>query len=281
MEYSGLSQYLESIDHDQNYIPTESTAEKQMRKSLEKKERIEALQESLASQWDPSKYENVTEDSYKTLFLSNLDLESTEKQIRKAFDVFGEIKSVIMISDKNGKSKGYAFVEFERESGMKLAYKEGNGLKLNSRRVLVDVERGRTVKDWKPKKLGGGLGKKRFGDDPKGRTSKKGKAKKVVEAEAKPVRDQRNDQKLGQRLDQEPSRIDRNDQRQEPRGSSSRDQERRYTDSSNDRKWAQNGDRERGHDRDSDRKHDRGSDRRSDSRQERRPDREDRRSDRY
>jgi hypothetical protein len=32
------------------------------------------------------------------------------------------------------------------------------GRKIDGRRVLVDVERGRTVKGWKPRKLGGGLG---------------------------------------------------------------------------------------------------------------------------
>jgi U1 small nuclear ribonucleoprotein len=74
---------------------------------------------------------------------------------------------VKIVSDKEGKPKGYAFLEFERESTLKLAYKEAEGLKLNGRKLLVDVERGRTVKDWKPKKLGGGLGKKRVGGPPK------------------------------------------------------------------------------------------------------------------
>jgi len=38
------------------------------------------------------------------------------------------------------------------------AYKDADGLKLEGRRILVDVERGRTVDDWKPTRLGGGLG---------------------------------------------------------------------------------------------------------------------------
>ena len=41
---------------------------------------------------------------------------------------------------------------------MKDAYKDADGVKINGRRVLVDIERGRTVDDWKPKRLGGGLG---------------------------------------------------------------------------------------------------------------------------
>lgn len=38
------------------------------------------------------------------------------------------------------------------------AYKDAEGIKINGRRAMVDVERGRTVKDWKPMRLGGGLG---------------------------------------------------------------------------------------------------------------------------
>lgn len=38
------------------------------------------------------------------------------------------------------------------------AYKHGDGRKIEGRRVLVDVERGRTVKGWLPRRLGGGLG---------------------------------------------------------------------------------------------------------------------------
>lgn len=42
----------------------------------------------------------------------------------------------------------YAFVEYEHEDDMRLAYKRGDGRKIDGRRVLVDVERGRTVRNW-------------------------------------------------------------------------------------------------------------------------------------
>ena len=41
------------------------------------------------------------------------------------------------------------------------AYKSADGKKIDGRRVLVDVERGRTVKGWRPRRLGGGLGSTR------------------------------------------------------------------------------------------------------------------------
>ncbi|KAJ6790996.1 U1 small nuclear ribonucleoprotein 70 kDa [Iris pallida] len=45
------------------------------------------------------------------------------------------------------------------------AYKQADGRKLDNRRVLVDVERGRTVPNWHPRRLGGGLGSTRIGGE--------------------------------------------------------------------------------------------------------------------
>lgn len=43
------------------------------------------------------------------------------------------------------------------------AYKHADGKKIDGRRVLVDVERSRTVKGWLPRRLGGGIGGTRRG----------------------------------------------------------------------------------------------------------------------
>lgn len=68
-----------------------------------------------------------------------------------------------------GDFKGYAFVEFERSSDCECAYevtrtlpsldsKQSRDLFIQSRKVLVDYERGRVMKGWVPRRLGGGLG---------------------------------------------------------------------------------------------------------------------------
>ncbi|KAK4336533.1 hypothetical protein RND71_044249 [Anisodus tanguticus] len=73
-------------------------------------------------------------------------------------------KKVNIIQDRvNGKPRGYAFIEYEHERDMHAAYKYADGKKIDGRRVLVDVERGRTVKGWLPRRLGGGLGGRRRG----------------------------------------------------------------------------------------------------------------------
>jgi U1 small nuclear ribonucleoprotein len=80
---------------------------------------------------------------------------------------YGPVKSVTLVYDTlTMKPRGYGFVEFEHERDMKTAYKHADGRKIDSKRVLVDVERGRTVKDWKPRRLGQGLGSSRK-DRPK------------------------------------------------------------------------------------------------------------------
>lgn len=43
------------------------------------------------------------------------------------------------------------------------AYKYADGKRIDDRRVVVDVERGRTVKGWKPRRLGGGRGGRKTG----------------------------------------------------------------------------------------------------------------------
>ena len=51
----------------------------------------------------------------------------------------------------------------KHERGMHSVYKHADGKKINDRRIVLDVERGRTVKSWKPQRLGGGLGGARNG----------------------------------------------------------------------------------------------------------------------
>lgn len=114
---------------------------------------------------DSNKNEKATEDAFKTLFIGRLPYEISESRLKREFERFGPIKTIKMITDSlTGKARGYAFVEYERERDMKAAYVEADGMRLEGgRRIVVDVERGRTVKGWRPRRLGGGLGRTRAG----------------------------------------------------------------------------------------------------------------------
>ena len=116
--------------------------------------------------WDPNSQENSTQDQdpFKTLFKTRINYDTSQTKLRREFEQFRSIKSIHLVQDFNtGKPRGYAFIEYEEERDMHSAYKHAEGMKIDSRRVLVDVERSRTVKGWLPRRLGGGLGGTRRG----------------------------------------------------------------------------------------------------------------------
>ncbi|XP_030498972.2 U1 small nuclear ribonucleoprotein 70 kDa [Cannabis sativa] len=116
--------------------------------------------------YDPNNDPNISGDPYKTLFVARLNYESTESRIKREFDVYGPIKRVRLVNDtETNKPKGYGFIEYMHTRDMKAAYKQADGRKIEGRRVLVDVERGRTVPNWRPRRLGGGLGTTRVGGE--------------------------------------------------------------------------------------------------------------------
>merc|ERR1712187_571496 len=98
--------------------------------------------------------------------------------------VFGSIKRVRMVYDQKGKPRGYAFIEYEHERDLKNAYKQGDGKKIDGRRVMVDVERGRTVEGWLPRRLGGGRGPGRVGKPSKKKLKRMAALEALKKAEA-------------------------------------------------------------------------------------------------
>jgi len=68
--------------------------------------------------------------------------------LKREFEIYGPIKKIRIVTDiKTGKSRGYAFIEYEHKRDFITAYKHADGKKIDNRRVLVDVERERIVKD--------------------------------------------------------------------------------------------------------------------------------------
>ncbi|WFC98575.1 hypothetical protein MYAM1_001305 [Malassezia yamatoensis] len=155
----------ETTEDDANYThalvtQTEMRREERAKRRTEMKRRmLEECKCNLSDGLDdPKKDTHAIGDPFKTLFLARLPYSTTEQDLRREFDRYGPIERIAIVHDQQGKSRGYAFILFERERDMRTAYSRAEGIRLEARRVLVDVERGRTVKDWKPKRLGGGLG---------------------------------------------------------------------------------------------------------------------------
>ncbi|KAG0637079.1 hypothetical protein HOY80DRAFT_890268 [Tuber brumale] len=157
---TGVAAYLEALrTPDPDYVPTESWMQRRDRLREEKKAAIAEKTKAAFVQYNPEHDPQVRGDPFKTLFLSRLNYNVKEPDLEREFGRFGPIERIRIVRDKEtSKHRGYAFIVYEREKDMKAAYKETDGIRIKDRRVLVDVERGRTVKGWKPRRLGGGLG---------------------------------------------------------------------------------------------------------------------------
>ena len=72
------------------------------------------------------------------IFVDNLPLEVTEKDVREAFEAFGVVESVIIIKNKyTGQSREFGFVEITDESDARLAINKLNGMEMKGRTLKV------------------------------------------------------------------------------------------------------------------------------------------------
>ncbi|WIA40207.1 hypothetical protein OEZ86_013595 [Tetradesmus obliquus] len=160
-------------------LDDETKLEKKKRLHDWKVEKNKKELEEKAATFNPADDPMIEGDAYKTLFVPRLSYEVTERKLRHEFEEFGPIKRIRLVHDRNtDKPRGYAFIEYEHKKDMKEAYKNADGRKVEGRRILVDVERGRTVDNWRPMRLGGGLG----GDT---RAAKEPRKKLMAEAAAR------------------------------------------------------------------------------------------------
>lgn len=195
----------------------ESAAEKKKRRIAEKIAENQRKLEEQTENWDPSKDEKIQSDPFKTIIVSRLSYETNEKRLEKEFEKYGSVKSVRIITNiKDGKSRGYAFVEYSKEKEAMAAYRDADGIKIDQRRVVVDIVRSQTVKGWKPRRLGGGLGSTRMGSknqnqkfsgrDPRANDAYKEDERKPIKYEEDRDRDYRRDDRRGSWRDRKRSR---------------------------------------------------------------------------
>ncbi|KAI7866120.1 hypothetical protein BDF14DRAFT_1743790 [Spinellus fusiger] len=157
---SGIADIVPMLrTYDLDYVPWKSVEERRREKMAARRKKAEEHLVKALAQFDPENDEKMEGNPFNTLFVARLSYELTESDLMREFELYGPIKNIRLVKTQQDKSRGYAFIEYEREKDMRVAaYKDADGLKMLGRRVIVDVERGRTVKGWKPRRLGGGLG---------------------------------------------------------------------------------------------------------------------------
>ena len=79
------------------------------------------------------------------IYIGNVSFNTTEDQIRQAFENFGETTSVSMITDRDsGRPKGFGFVEMSNDEQGQAAIDGLNGTEFDGRSVKVNEARPRT-----------------------------------------------------------------------------------------------------------------------------------------
>jgi len=81
------------------------------------------------------------------IYVGNLSRETTEDDLRQAFEALGQVESANIIKDKfSGESRGFGFVEMADQSAATAAISGLNGTELNGRTLNVNEARPRTDK---------------------------------------------------------------------------------------------------------------------------------------
>ena len=92
------------------------------------------------------------------LYIGNLSFDTTEEDLRRAFEGYGKVTSVNIITDKfSGKSRGFGFVEMPTKGEAEAAMTGLNGQELHGQTLNVNEARPRTERSG-----GGGRGQRRY-----------------------------------------------------------------------------------------------------------------------
>jgi cold-inducible RNA-binding protein len=84
----------------------------------------------------------------KKMFVGNLSFQTSESDVRSAFEQYGTVESVAIITDRDtGRSKGFGFVEMSEEDANK-AIAGLNGSQLNGRALTVNEAKPMVKRDF-------------------------------------------------------------------------------------------------------------------------------------
>ena len=81
---------------------------------------------------------HIAQNQRNDVFVGNLAFGTTEDQLYQAFTDLGRIIKVRMVTDENGKPRGFAFIEFEDPASALSAIRNMNDYELNGRRIRVN-----------------------------------------------------------------------------------------------------------------------------------------------
>ena len=78
----------------------------------------------------------------KNIFVGNLSFNTTEDELRKAFEAYGQVDRVSILTDRDtGRSRGFGFVEMANAEEGEKAIAGLNGTQLGGRTINVNEAR--------------------------------------------------------------------------------------------------------------------------------------------
>ena len=82
------------------------------------------------------------------MYVSNLGFQTSEDDLRKLFEQFGQVSSAKVITDRDtGRSRGFGFVEMASSTEADAAMSKLNGSDLEGRSISVTVAREKENRD--------------------------------------------------------------------------------------------------------------------------------------
>lgn len=95
----------------------------------------------------------------KNIFVGNLSFQTTESDLRTAFEAFGAVSRVSIMTDRDtGRSRGFGFVEMNDDQQGEDAIAALNGSEMDGRALNVNVARPRPERTGAGGPRGGGRG---------------------------------------------------------------------------------------------------------------------------
>lgn len=105
------------------------------------------------------------------IYAGNLSPETTDDDLRQAFEAFGQVSSATVVKDKfSGESRGFGFVEMPSKTEAQSAIEQMNDADLKGRTIVVNEARPKVDRG-----KGGGGGRDRGGSGGRDRGRDRGR----------------------------------------------------------------------------------------------------------
>jgi cold-inducible RNA-binding protein len=114
----------------------------------------------------------------KSLFVGNMNFQTTEGELRELFAPFGQVTRVHMVMDREtGRARGFAFVEMPNDAEAAQAVTALDGKELGGRNLKVNEARpkGEGGPPRGPRNFGGGGQREGFGGGGRGKGGGRGR----------------------------------------------------------------------------------------------------------